>query len=187
MSETEKKILKAAEAVFTEKGYAKTRLQEIADKAGIQNPHLHYYFRTKEKLYQKVLEKQLTRLLKPLHYFYKSTLSPWEALDKFIQEVWMYYKKNPKLFRRTLSASEDFKQELRELSLGSEEPPFFMQLKQMDLLPENVAPKILFLQIITLTYFPPLAENIFQNTDKDELMDNYYIQLPTVFRKLLQK
>lgn len=51
----ESRILEAAHRVFLEKGMAGARMQEIADRAGINKALLHYYFRSKEKLYQHIL------------------------------------------------------------------------------------------------------------------------------------
>ena len=48
--DTEKTILEAARKQFVQKGFAATRMQEIADEAGINKAMLHYYFRSKEKL-----------------------------------------------------------------------------------------------------------------------------------------
>ena len=42
---TEEKILAAAREVFTKKGFAAARMQEIADAADINKGLLHYYFR----------------------------------------------------------------------------------------------------------------------------------------------
>ena len=53
---TEQKILNAAKEVFQKKGMTGARMQEIADKAGINKALLHYYYRTKEKLFEKVFE-----------------------------------------------------------------------------------------------------------------------------------
>ncbi len=51
---TEEKILAAARSVFMAKGLDGARMQDIADTAGINKALLHYYFRSKEKLFQKV-------------------------------------------------------------------------------------------------------------------------------------
>lgn len=51
----ENKIIDAARAVFIEKGYAETSMSEIAARAGINRPALHYYFRTKDKMFQAIL------------------------------------------------------------------------------------------------------------------------------------
>ena len=50
----ENKIIDAARAVFIEKGYAETSMSEIAARVGINRPGLHYYFRTKDKMFQAV-------------------------------------------------------------------------------------------------------------------------------------
>ncbi|MGB0840560.1 MAG: TetR/AcrR family transcriptional regulator, partial [Chitinophagales bacterium] len=49
---TEQLILKAAKKHFVQNGYEGTRMQGIADEAGINKAMLHYYFRSKDKLFQ---------------------------------------------------------------------------------------------------------------------------------------
>lgn len=51
---TEDKILDAAQDVFIKKGMDGARMQEIADEAGINKALLHYYFRSKEKLFDAI-------------------------------------------------------------------------------------------------------------------------------------
>ncbi len=55
---TEQLILEAAEAEFLEKGYGKARTTEIARRAGVNHSMLHYYFRTKENLFEVVFQKK---------------------------------------------------------------------------------------------------------------------------------
>ncbi len=59
---TEQNILNAAEQVFLEKGFATTKTTEIAKKAGVTHAMLHYYFRTKENLFNIVFQNKV-RLL----------------------------------------------------------------------------------------------------------------------------
>lgn len=56
---TEQAILKAAEEEFIEKGLAGARTVSIAEKAGVTHAMLHYYFRSKEQLYEKILEGKI--------------------------------------------------------------------------------------------------------------------------------
>ncbi|MDE5744381.1 MAG: TetR/AcrR family transcriptional regulator [Paramuribaculum sp.] len=56
---TENKILVAAEKEFLRIGYAAARTTTIADAAGVTHAMLHYYFRTKEKLFEKVIESKM--------------------------------------------------------------------------------------------------------------------------------
>lgn len=51
---TEDKILEAAKNVFVTKGMEGARMQEIADEAGINKALLHYYFRSKERLFEAI-------------------------------------------------------------------------------------------------------------------------------------
>ncbi len=53
-------ILAAAEPVFARAGFAGATMAEIAEAAGIPKANLHYYFRTKDSLYQAVLDNTLT-------------------------------------------------------------------------------------------------------------------------------
>ncbi|MHB2154700.1 TetR/AcrR family transcriptional regulator [Calditrichota bacterium GD2] len=57
ISQKEEQILQVAMQVFVEKGWHGARMQEIADRAGVNKAMLHYYFRNKERLYSAVLEK----------------------------------------------------------------------------------------------------------------------------------
>ena len=52
----EELILSAAMDIFIEKGWSGARMQEIADRAGINKALLHYYFRSKENLYDRIIE-----------------------------------------------------------------------------------------------------------------------------------
>ncbi|RKD91064.1 TetR/AcrR family transcriptional regulator [Mangrovibacterium diazotrophicum] len=54
---TEDKIIDAATDVFVQKGMDGARMQEIADRAGINKALLHYYFRSKEKLFDAIFAK----------------------------------------------------------------------------------------------------------------------------------
>ena len=67
--ETQNNILEAARIIFAKKGLAGARMQEIADEAGINKALLHYYYRSKEKLFEQVFEEALKKLLRPVSAF----------------------------------------------------------------------------------------------------------------------
>jgi AcrR family transcriptional regulator len=56
---TEEKIKVAARKVFQEKGYGQARTRDIADEAGINLALLNYYFRSKEKLFDIIMEESM--------------------------------------------------------------------------------------------------------------------------------
>lgn len=57
--DTKEKILAAAEKVFHRNGFKGTRTTEIALEAGISRTMLHYYYSTKEELFQEVMNNTL--------------------------------------------------------------------------------------------------------------------------------
>ena len=53
----EQNILETAEELFLDKGFAMTSTTEIARKVGCNQALVHYYFRTKEKLFETIFER----------------------------------------------------------------------------------------------------------------------------------
>ena len=65
-SETEQKIFDAATHIFIQRGRDGARMDDIAREAGINKALLHYYFRSKEKLYQEVFNREMRRVVTDL-------------------------------------------------------------------------------------------------------------------------
>jgi TetR/AcrR family transcriptional regulator len=57
----ETRILAAAEQVFAERGYSAASTASIAALAGLPKANLHYYFRTKQALYRRVIENVIAQ------------------------------------------------------------------------------------------------------------------------------
>jgi AcrR family transcriptional regulator len=87
---TEQKILNAATEVFLDKGHDGARMQEIADKAGINKALLHYYFRSKHKLFMTVFKKEAQTMLISIF----SLISPVDDFEKFLRKFISGYLKN---------------------------------------------------------------------------------------------
>jgi len=54
--EARERLLGAALELFTQRGYAATSVREICLAAGVTKPVLYYYFKSKEGLYQQLME-----------------------------------------------------------------------------------------------------------------------------------
>ena len=67
--ENVERILKAAERVFAEAGFAGATMADIAERAGLPKANLHYYFGTKDDLYRAVLDNILRLWLAPIASF----------------------------------------------------------------------------------------------------------------------
>lgn len=94
-SNTEKLILKAARKVFTEKGREGTRMQEIADEAGINKALLHYYFRNKQRLFEAVFVEAFEKFLPRIYNDLESDKDFCEIMQSFISEYIDLIIENP--------------------------------------------------------------------------------------------
>ena len=84
---TEEKILDAARKVFVQKGLDGARMQDIADEAGINKALLHYYFRTKDKLFEMIFMETVGKIFPR---FEMILLSDMDLFDKIRQIVSSY-------------------------------------------------------------------------------------------------
>lgn len=62
----EQRILDAARRVFTRHGTSGARVQQIADEAGVNHALVHYYFRSKERLAERVFAETANQLVNAL-------------------------------------------------------------------------------------------------------------------------
>ncbi len=90
INDTEQKILRAASEIFLEKGHDGARMQEIADKAGINKALLHYYFRSKQKLFRTIFKKELQTMLVSIF----SLISPADNFKEFLNKFIPGYLEN---------------------------------------------------------------------------------------------
>ena len=96
-SHTRDKIFRAATQVFEEKGYSGARMQEIADKAGINKALLHYYFRSKDQLFMAVFQVLISKMFEKIFATFRADLSFKEKIKLFLDQHIDFLIKNPKL------------------------------------------------------------------------------------------
>ena len=95
--QTEEKIFEAATDVFIRKGKDGARMKEIADLAGINKSLLHYYFRSKEKLFNAVFEQIAEVMLRKLAPVFDEKLPLEEKVRFFFREHIAFLQQNPRL------------------------------------------------------------------------------------------
>ncbi len=84
--DTAAKILNAAEEEFMEKGYGNAKMMSIAARAGVSHSMLHYYYRSKENLFQTVFKEKAQLLAEILEGIYNKDLSLKEIISQFIRK-----------------------------------------------------------------------------------------------------
>jgi TetR/AcrR family transcriptional regulator len=95
--QTEEKIFEAATDVFVDKGMDGARMQDIATHAGINKALLHYYFRTKDQLFNAVFEMIARKILKKFAPVFDENLSLEAKIRFFFREHITFLQENPKL------------------------------------------------------------------------------------------
>ena len=79
---TEQVILEAAEAEFLEKGYDGAKMLSIARRAGVAHSMLHYYYRSKENLFQAVMLRKTREIVPLFRGIFEQGLSFEETLNR---------------------------------------------------------------------------------------------------------
>ena len=87
---TEQVILEAAEAEFLEKGYDGAKMLSIARRAGVAHSMLHYYYRSKENLFQAVMLRKTREIVPMFRGIFEQGLSFEETLNR-IREARDHY------------------------------------------------------------------------------------------------
>ncbi len=84
--DTRSRILEAATRVFSEKGKEGARMHEIAELAGVNQAMLHYYFSTKEGLYEEMLYRIFSGVLGQIVpvFFQDSEKDPRLKIEGFV-------------------------------------------------------------------------------------------------------
>jgi AcrR family transcriptional regulator len=95
--QTEEKIFDAAAIVFVEKGMDGARMQDIADRASINKSLLHYYYRSKDKLFDAVFQKLAGKVFAKFAPVFNENLTLEEKIRFFYKEHISFMEKNPRL------------------------------------------------------------------------------------------
>lgn len=95
---TEQAILEAAERLFLEKGYALTSTTEIAKAVGCNQALVHYYFRTKENLFNTIFENKFRSFFQQIfNVNYSDDLPFLDKVRKMVEVHFDLLYENPRI------------------------------------------------------------------------------------------
>lgn len=176
---TEEKILAAAQSVFIRKGMDGTRMQEIADEAGINKALLHYYFRSKQKLFEAIFDKAFAQILPDILNMVDSEITFIEKLNNFIDNYFDLLMKNPFLpgfIIKEINRDSDLI--ISVFKKQGINPSIFLEVAKQEMEKGKIRkmdPRELIINILAMCIFPfaarPLLEIIFFNNDKKAYQD----------------
>ena len=195
---TETRILEAARKVFLKKGMAGARMQDIADEAGINKAMLHYYFRNKEKLFERIFMELSQRFFPRLIMIFESGESLFKKIEMFVVEYIDQMRQTPYLPIFVLNEINRQPETFIRKMMGNEGPPvkkFFSsvekEVKKGVIKP--IDPSQLLLNIISLCIFPFVARPMFQlvvnidSTRFDKMLEQRKKELPGFIIRAIKK
>lgn len=179
-------ILKVAEELFMDKGFNGVSTTEIAQKVGCNQALIHYYYRTKANLFQKVFENKLRYLVSQFDITDDNEEDFEERLRNRIAKHYDILKQNPKLpifILNEINNNSKTKDLLKE-TFKSNIPSFILKFqRELDKEAKNkrireINAMDLMLNIISLNVFMfislPIVDYVFnsQNENIDQFVEN---------------
>jgi len=171
---TEENILNVAREVFIRNGYSGTTMQQIADEAGINKSLLHYYFRSKEKLFGQIFAEVFSQFIPELGKIFMTDMSLEEKIRAFVDNYIEGFIRNPLIPIFVMQELSTNPQNLADLIRKSGIDPEMVirtimeSLKKEDLNIQD--PKQFMVNMIGLCVFPfaaqPLIQRLIFNNDE---------------------
>lgn len=96
-NDLERQIIETAQQLFIEKGFAGTSMSDIAATVGINRPTLHYYFRTKDKMFKAVFSSIVMSLMPKIHDIIRLDVSFVDRMGMILDEYIELFTKAPYL------------------------------------------------------------------------------------------
>ena len=164
---TEEKILSAARKVFLNKGMDGARMQDIADEAGINKAMLHYYFRSKEKLFETIFNQVAAEFLPAIFEILQSEKPLFQKIDLFCSAYIQQEIKTPYVPMFIINEINRDPKALLKRIFKTKQPPFQKVINQVNEEIKKgtikpVEPIQLLLNTVSLCVFPFLARPMIQ-------------------------
>jgi len=159
----EQKILAAARKIFTTKGMAGARMQEIADEAGINKALLHYYFKDKDKLFEAIFMNEAQKFFPKINAIFQSDDPLFKKIEKFVDEYIDEMMENPYLPWFVLNEINRDPDQFMNKMLGDSnrpKPQKFLEQIEKEIKKGNIKrinPVHLLLNLLSMTIFPFVA------------------------------
>jgi len=178
--DTEQRIFAAAREVFFEHGFDGARMAEIARRAGINQSMLHYYFRSKDRLFESVFEKAAREAIPPVLALLVSDTPLLERLDQFVEAHVSMVCANPHLQAFILQELRRHPDALRRFVGTATDGVFARFGRDLEQAAERgeirrVNPHHLVANILALSVFPFVARPMLQTAFRasDEQYDQF--------------
>lgn len=188
-STTEEKIIAAARKLFTQQGFNAVKTRDIAKESGINLALLNYYFRSKEKLFEMVMQENM-------QYFFSSVLnvvndeetSIKQKIERLVNTYLDMLALNPELPLFVMSHLRNNVNPQRNQFQGRLKDSYFMKqiveaIKRKEI--AAIHPANIVINIVALSIFPYIGKPMLKNGHI--LNDAQFADLMEERRKLIPK
>lgn len=179
---TEAIILKAAREVFLQNGLDGARMQDIADRAGINKALLHYYYRSKEKLFERIFSESFSKLFENIRGIMSEEGNLEQFIRKFIKHYLQTITANPDLPKFVMHEASNRPERLKAFLLKGGIQPSLVIKRVQDAIDQElihpILPGEIMMYMIGVCVMPVIGRPIFQGfffNDNEELYNNYLI------------
>ena len=163
---TEDTILESAKKVFISHGFDGTTMQQIANEAGINKSLLHYYFRSKEKLFAAVFSFAFQNFVPQIQEILNSDISIVNKIELIVAEYMDMLMKNefiPAFILHEINRNPDG---IFAIMQGTGlNPELFIKQFAIEIEKGNIRPvdpRHLIVNLIALCVFPFAAKPLMQ-------------------------
>ncbi len=171
-------IVNVARKVFTRQGFKKTTMEDIAHGAGKGKSSIYYYFKSKEEIFEAVVEKEADELKTALEKVIRAGKNPMRRLKDYIMFRLYHVKTVSNFYAALKEDSLDQMRFVEDVRKKFEEQEFQMVCNILDVGIKEGAFKINDSRIgsIAITTMLkglelPLFLNKYSRTEKEELLD----------------
>lgn len=96
--EKREQIITAAGIVFGRHGFKETRMEKVAEEAGMGKSSLYYYFLSKEELFEAVVEREAEHLKHEIILATKDITDPYKKMKLYVISRMKAFKKSINLY-----------------------------------------------------------------------------------------
>lgn len=189
---TEDKILEAAKTVFISKGMEGARMQEIADEAGINKALLHYYFRSKERLFEAIFSEIFKFAFPKLSRIILSDAGIVQKIEQFVDAYTDILIKHPFIPGFVMKELNRDPSGLFKLVVkyGLDPQPIFTYIQEamdrgeiIQMKPQHLAANVISMCIFPFAARPILSFVVFK--DDQKALETFYAERAGVIKKFV--
>ena len=186
LTTTEERIMEAAKHIFHTRGYDGARMQEIANEAVVNKSLVHYYYRSKDNLFNAVFEDAIKSLLAKMNEIFFSDhpfVTKIELFLNFYLDLLHHNSYLPMFIINGLHEKPgQMKTMMEKMQLSPQKLLDQIHKQVRDELHIDIDPLHVFMNIVALSIFPVLAKPLIRTIfgRSNDQLDQFYEERKTI-------